>query len=99
MVGLYQSDPCGIGVTRHNRGVGSGNERRKERCFPIVRRRQARRRDLRLVRIPPVVIRSNDAAVAVMECERGLLQRVRRPAAQEDRRAHTTPVISRASPT
>jgi hypothetical protein len=66
VVGFHQTDTGGVGLACHNRCVCSRGERGKERRFPIVRGRQTSRLDLGLVRIAPVVIRSNHTPVAVM---------------------------------
>src|SRR2546423_765272 len=61
---------------KHSR-VLSRRKRRDNRGLPIVRGRYSRRFDLTLLCVPPVVVKRNRDAVAVVQLERRIVQWLR----------------------
>src|SRR5947207_14317375 len=77
LVNLDQTYAASAPLAGKHSGVLSRRKRRDNRGLSIVRGRYSRRFDLALLCVPPVVVKRNRDAVAVVQLERRIVQWLR----------------------
>src|SRR5437762_5793771 len=89
LVNLDQTYAASAPLAGKHSGVLSRRKRRDNRGLSIVRGRYSGRFDLALLCVPPVVVKRNRDAVAVMQLERGIVQWLR-DTCRRERRSDST---------